>query len=714
MTGLISIGFAALALTQQVSPTEVARAVDRFAERAMGERITAALGVAIVMNGRTIYERSFGFADASAGIRADTNTLWYLASTSKSFTGVAISLLARRGVVDMNAPITTLLPIAKWSAKAQPEKLTLTNFLTHTSGLDGAAVVMSAAFTGCIPESQWPSLLAYSEPLARRDMVYSNLGYNVAAMVIDAKYPMGWRSYLEQEVFRPAGMRETYHRVSGIDARRFAKPHAVARDLTFLTRPFMKTDATMNSAGGHIATLGDLARWLIVNMQHGVIDGRRMLDSSAIASSHRQLMEHTIPANRTFGPFARTGWAAGWDIGSYEGAPMVSRFGAYETIRSHLSFLPGRRIGVVAMTTSASGSALTDAIAAYAYDLEAGRPDALARAETRLDSIRVRHRSIPARLAAADSARLARQQPLPEMGRRYAGRYRHPAYGEIAVFGRDGVLRYEFGAYSGTAEVFNVATNQLRLDFGGSGMIATFKMDSTRATELRLVGPGDPKNIDVVFTVAPSRVGAEGHRIPLGTDSAAIYRIRDGARSHLTNTSWHIDRTDFEGRAVLAISFGQPGNFVNYVDAISLEFIAVSVAHANRDSASVRVRDGVASGWVSSNGGNRRTVADTLRQAALSGAATDYILGAYPLQAGFEMAVDLYSPGEGASVHAVRVTGSDSIVFRKQLTATWIVEVRRSGDNQLVRTLWIDKASRRLLRRDHSLADGSRIEQITW
>lgn len=503
---LVAIG---LSVATSVSPAQttrprpsaasIAQAVDRLAQRAMDDRLTAALGVAIVMDGRIIFQRAYGMADATAGIRADTNSLWYVASTTKSFTGMAVSLLVRQGVIDLRAPITTLLPNARWHADAKPNELTLVHFLTHTMGLDAGAVVMAAAFTGLVPEARWPQLLEYSRPLPTREMAYNNLGYNVAAMVIDAKRPEGWRRYLDSAVFLPVGMCETYHRVSGLDRRRIAKPHDVARDLSFVTLPFRKDDVTMNAAGGHLATLSDLARWTIVNMQDGMIDGRQALNAEAVRAAHTQLAEHTRDASRTFGPFRRTGWGVGWDIGFYEDEPMVSRFGGYETTRSHLSYLPARRIGFVALTTSATGSPLTDVLATYAYDLEAGRPDALARAEARLAPIRDRHQRIPASLAAFDSVTRSRNRPLAQPLANFAGRYTHPGYGGIVFTISDGALWYAYGAYSGKVDVYDADRNQFRLVLGGGGSIVTFAMDDRGRPKYATFAP------DMVFTRMDTR-----------------------------------------------------------------------------------------------------------------------------------------------------------------------------------------------------------------
>ena len=195
----------------QARPTAaaIASAVDSLAGMAMSRGLTPALGVAVVMDGRTILARGYGMADVTKGIAVDDRTLWYLASTSKSFTGFAVSLLGDRGALQFSTPITELLPRASWHPEARAAELTLAHFLSHTHHLDDAAVVTNAAFTGAIPEARWPSLLAYAGPTGSPDLVYTNLGYNVAAMVIDQRHPAGWRDFLAREVFEPAGMRET-------------------------------------------------------------------------------------------------------------------------------------------------------------------------------------------------------------------------------------------------------------------------------------------------------------------------------------------------------------------------------------------------------------------------------------------------------------------------------------------------------------------------
>ena len=468
------------------APAEIARAVDSLAMRAVASGASPGLGVAVVMDGRTILAKGYGWADATARIPADERTLWYLASTSKSYTGFGISLLAHQRVLDIDAPIASLLPGVQWPSAVDPARLTLAHFLSHTHHINDNAVVQSAAFTGAFPEKEWPRLIRYGVRAPNDDLVYSNFGYNVAAMVIDRLRPEGWRRYLDSAVYRPVGMRETYAHLSGLDARRIAKPHALSAT-GFTTLEFEKADATMNSAGGHVATLGDLARWTIVQMDGGAIDGRQVFPREAVERSHRLIARHTVEASKRFGPFDREGWAAGWDIGSYSGEPMVSRFGGYSSIRSHLSMLPRRRIGVVAQVNGPGASGVTDVIAALVYDVEAGRPNARATADQRLNDIVARLPAARERLAAGDSVRRSRQRPLRRPLAEFAGSYFNEAMGTITFSVKDGALEFRWGVLDGPSEVLDAERDQLRIEVAGSGTPVTFRFD----------GPGGAKSIDI-------------------------------------------------------------------------------------------------------------------------------------------------------------------------------------------------------------------------
>src|SRR5689334_15653167 len=99
MIVLTSLGAAlAVALAQGLRPAPevIASAVDSFAARVVSSGVTPALGVAVVMDGKTILARAYGWTDATARIPVSDSTLWYVASTSKSYTGFGTALLAQQ------------------------------------------------------------------------------------------------------------------------------------------------------------------------------------------------------------------------------------------------------------------------------------------------------------------------------------------------------------------------------------------------------------------------------------------------------------------------------------------------------------------------------------------------------------------------------------------------------------------------------------------
>jgi CubicO group peptidase (beta-lactamase class C family) len=473
----------------RASSEEIARAVDALALRVVQSGLSSAMGVAIAMDGRTVFARAYGWSDATRRIRADSDTLWYIASTSKSLTGFGASLLAQQRVLDFDSPITSLLPHVKWPAGVDASKLTLARFLSHTHHINEVVFVENAAFTGVVPESRWSELIPLLSPSGNEGLVYGNFGYNIAAMVIDQQRPAGWRRFLNEAVYMPAGMRDTHACVSCVDQRRIARPHRPTPDGGFSTLEFQKTDATMNSAGGHLSTLHDLARWAIVQMDGGRLDGKQVFPGEAVALSHRLIARHTDEASKQFGPFQREGWAAGWDIGSYQGEPMVSRFGSYSTTRSHLSFLPRRRIGVVALVTAPGAGPATDVVAALAYDLEAGRPDARAAAAERLDALIARVTVARRRAAAEDIARRSTPQRLRRPIGDYVGAYRNDGYGEIRISGKGDALSFNWGVLSGAIRVLDAGREEFEIEIAASRRTVIFEFDG--AGPARLVRVAD-------------------------------------------------------------------------------------------------------------------------------------------------------------------------------------------------------------------------------
>ena len=305
------------------------------------------MSVAVVRDTQVIYAKGFGWADVEARRPVTPQTIFYIASTTKAFTGLAAVLLDEQGRLDLDAPLSRYLPTAKLQSPLDPDSITLRSLLAHTHGIDNdGPIVFRTAYSGEHTNDRLLALLA-SHPAAKtgRDYVYGNIGYNVAGLAMDVTLGQSWRDVLQGMIFQPLGMRSTSAYVSRVPRDRLAQPYR--REPTgFVRAPYGKTDANMQAAGGLVSTAADMARWLEAHINDGVVDGRRVFPGSAIAETHRR--QATVRANMR--GLAVNGYGFGWQIGTLGADTVLTHGGGFLGFSTSMSFMPQRRIGVIAMT----------------------------------------------------------------------------------------------------------------------------------------------------------------------------------------------------------------------------------------------------------------------------------------------------------------------------------------------------------------------------
>ena len=463
-------------------PDELDASLDAFYTTAFALEMTPGMAVAVVRGDEVVYSRGFGFADVEAKRPVTPETLFYIASTTKSFTAFAATLLAFHGELDLEAPIARYLPSLRLRAPLSPDSITLRDLLSLRHGIEeGGPVVFRTAFSGEHDPEQLVALLADYKPASTgRTFEYGNLGYNMAGMVLDAAIGVGWKEVLQQRVFTPAGMLSTTAFKSRVPAERLALPYAA--DVQGFRRLYdAKDDSNMHAAGGHLSTVLDLARWVGVHLNQGRWDGRQVFPAQVVAATHEQ----QVGQDRKFGPYERHGWGLGWDLGTYEGDLLVHRFGTFSGFRSHVSFMPERGVGVVVLVNNATPATfLADLVACYAYDLLLGKPDLGPKYGTQLDQYRTQVAQMRQGIAQDKEKRAARSQKLPYSLAAYAGDFTNPAMGTMHWEVVQEHLEVRMGVMWSPVEVYSGDDNQLRIELTGSGTVVKFTLDGARAASL--------------------------------------------------------------------------------------------------------------------------------------------------------------------------------------------------------------------------------------
>ena len=186
--------------------------------------------LAIVVDGRLVHARGYGFADLARTEPVQPDHLFRVASVSKSITGIGVLEAVEQGLLDLDDPVTghltALLPPAG-PADARVSSMTVAHLLHHSAGWmhvgspDHPAFRMKeiAGEFGVPSPPDGESLVRWllTEQLGfapGADYLYSNIGYVMLARVIEGASGVDYEAFIREQVLAPAGV--TRARIGGI------------------------------------------------------------------------------------------------------------------------------------------------------------------------------------------------------------------------------------------------------------------------------------------------------------------------------------------------------------------------------------------------------------------------------------------------------------------------------------------------------------------
>lgn len=443
------------------------------------------IAIVVIKDDKPIFVRGYGMADREAGIKADANTLYYIASSTKSFTALAAATLDKEGKIKFSDPVTKYTPGIHFKNEI-PDKITIRNLLTHTSGLRNGALINRLAFTGQIDQREIDHVFAEGTTFNEANFgkyVYTNLGYNIYGLVLHYHLHKKWQDVLQERVFTPAGLAHTTAYASKARARKFkiAAPYVIDSDAAnagkMVRSQLEKTDDNMQSAGGILMSASDLGRWLNVNMNGGKLDGKQVFPADLIRNAHTGYTKST----RNEPPFSADGeYGLGWQIGKYRNEKVVYHHGGYPGYRTHVSFLPDKKIAVgVLVNNDALGARLADMLAAYAYDwwlqTENFETDYAKQVQDTVKDYESRKQGI----AAEAAQRAKREWQLTKPFSDYAGTYTNDLMGTIEIVAIEKALAVQMGKLNAVATPYTQPdTARVVMLPGGNGDVIQFIKDA--------------------------------------------------------------------------------------------------------------------------------------------------------------------------------------------------------------------------------------------
>lgn len=368
------------ASTSKNTDAPVPEALRGLRERWLGAMKTVGvpgLAVAVVGADGVIYQETLGIRNVEEKLPVDEDTMFYIASITKTYVATALAKLAEDGVLDLDARVKSILPRFELPNGAADD-VTVRGLLCHRYGINSSPIVQLDAYTGEITEDRYWRWMREADVAGQ--VRYTNVHFTLAGRVIEALTGEPWRDHLAKHWFEPAGMKRTtgYADPMYADAN-VAFPYL--REGDGWVRSGHKTNRTMHAAGGLGTSIHDAAVWIRIQLANGTLGGRRFLAPETVAEIRKTQSTSPQPA-QSIG--TRRGFGLGWMKGDYRGRTYFEHGGGYRGASSSFSFLPEEGIGV-AVLINTSGSTLPQIVATDVYDrlLDLEPQDLLAQYEER-------------------------------------------------------------------------------------------------------------------------------------------------------------------------------------------------------------------------------------------------------------------------------------------------------------------------------------------
>src|SRR6185436_3157792 len=234
----------------------------------------------VLRDGRTTI-RGFGVTSAEDPRPVTEDTIFPLASISKTVTATAMMRLVEQGKVDLRAPVRTYLPDFRVQDEAVSRTVTIWNLLTHTSGWEGQ---VSGPDRGDdtlrnFVATTMVDLMQVAPPGAAWS--YNNAGFSVAGRVIESVTGTSINRAVRDLVFTPLGLAHAGTTAGEFISQRFALGHTVrAEGPPTLQRPFVPS--TSVTAGGVGLCMTDLLTYAQFHLDDGTAGGQRVLTRASL------------------------------------------------------------------------------------------------------------------------------------------------------------------------------------------------------------------------------------------------------------------------------------------------------------------------------------------------------------------------------------------------------------------------------------------------
>ncbi|MER5985139.1 serine hydrolase domain-containing protein [Streptomyces sp. NPDC001787] len=321
----------------------------RLAELAARHRVPGA-NLAVLHRGEVIIETAVGMANVEAEITATPDTLFQIGSISKVWTTTVAMALIEEGVLELDAPIVSVLPELRLVNEELTQGVTLRHLVTHTSGIDGDFFADTGRGDDCL--EKFTALLAdvaANHPLGAT-MSYCNAGFSLLGRVLEHVTGVQWDELMKERLYRPLGLTRTATLPEEVLRFRAATGHPGEPPAPTPQWGLMRS---AGPAGLICSTPREVLTFARMHMNGGVTDdGTKIL--SAESATAMQTPQVEVPDPHMLG----RAWGLGWLLDSWDGQRVYGHDGGTIGQSAFLRVLPDSDLAICLLTNGGDTAGL--------------------------------------------------------------------------------------------------------------------------------------------------------------------------------------------------------------------------------------------------------------------------------------------------------------------------------------------------------------------
>ncbi len=434
--------------------------IDAAVERSMRLWSVPGVAVAVVRRDELVHARGYGVRELGRDERVTPRTVFAIGSTTKAFTAAAVAMLVDEGRMSWDDPVRKHIEFFRLYDSLADQAVTLRDLMSHRTGLSRNDVLWYDS-----PWSREELLrrLAYIKPSQpfRSVWQYNNLMFSAAGYAAGKAAGTTWEELVQKRIFDPLNMSEaSFHVAEAQKSTDHATPHSLGAEGKREAVPWRALD-NIGPAGAINSNVTDLSKWVRMQLNGGVFEGRRLVSAKNMSEMHTpQMAMRPGDWGRSYNPEThQMTYGLGWTLHDYRGRHLVSHGGAIDGFRANITLIPDEKLGIILLANLGQEN-MPEALRFVLIDILLGLPTRDWDTELR-EHFRKESADSDAAARKMVDARRKDTQPSLDLAS-YTGEFLDPGYGTVKITLEQRRLMLAWSNYRSALDHFHFDTFRIQ------------------------------------------------------------------------------------------------------------------------------------------------------------------------------------------------------------------------------------------------------------